>query len=211
MPLPPYEPDGSLPPLPAEEVTAKVLVDRYGVSKQTLYTRLSAIGVTGTKRGKQVFFEQSEVYQLDAAHHFLGKGYGLKDLKGSCDSFDVDAVDSDDPIASIPQPDNKVTELVIAPQQERVVMALTASIREALASTNPPPQKDPLRAYRLLQEASDQKYQLTSQSLREILEVAQSTINSWSGVVSRNGFTLKRVGPGKWRVFQEEEDMDLAA
>ena len=84
MPLPPYEPDGSLPPLPAEEVTAKVLVDRYGVSKQTLYTRLSAIGVTGTKLGKQVFFEQSEVYQLDAAHHFLGKGYGLKDLKDNC-------------------------------------------------------------------------------------------------------------------------------
>ena len=45
MSLPPYEPDGSLPALPAEEVTAKVLVDRYEVSKQTLYTRLSAIGV----------------------------------------------------------------------------------------------------------------------------------------------------------------------
>ena len=81
MSLPPYEPDGSLPALPAEEVTAKVLVDRYEVSKQTLYTRLSAIGVTGTKRGKQVFFNQSEVYQLDAAHYFLSKGYGLKDLK----------------------------------------------------------------------------------------------------------------------------------
>ena len=36
MSLPPYEPDGSLPALPAEEVTAKVLVDRYEVSKQTL-------------------------------------------------------------------------------------------------------------------------------------------------------------------------------
>jgi len=211
VPLPPYEPDGSLPALPAEEVTAKVLVDRYGVSKQTLYTRLSAIGVTGTKRGKQVFFEQSEVYQLDAAHHFLGKGYGLRDLKDNCGSFEADAVDVGDTVHSVPQPDNKVTELVIAPQQERVVMALTASVREALASINPPPQKDPLRAYRLLQEASDQKYQLTSQSLREILEVAQSTINSWSGVVSRNGFTLKRVGPGKWRVFQEQVEEDLAA
>ena len=210
--LPPYEPDGSLPPLPAEEVTAKVLVERYGVSKQTLYTRLGAIGVTGTKRGKQVFFEQSEVYQLDAAHHFLGKGYGLKDLKDNCGSFDADAVDAGSShVDSIPHSDNKVHELVIAPQQERVVMALTASIREALQSTNPPPQRDPLRSYRLLQEAADQNYQLTSQSLREILEVAQSTINSWSAVVSRNGFTLKRVGPGKWRVYQQEDDQDMAA
>ena len=211
MPLPPYEPDGSLPALPAEEVTAKILVDRYGVSKQTLYTRLSAIGVTGTKRGKQVFFDQSEVYQLDAAHYFLGKGYGLKDLKGSCDAFDVDAVQGDDPIPSVHKSDPSVTELVIAPQQERVVMALTASIREALKTTNPPPTKDPLLAYRQLQEASEQKYQLTSQSLREIVGVAQSTVNSWSGTVSRNGFTLKRVGAGKWRVFREEDQQDLAA
>jgi predicted transcriptional regulator of viral defense system len=60
----------------------------------------------------------------------------------------------------------------------------------------------------LLQEASDRKYQLTSQSLREILEVAQSTVNSWPGEISRNGFLLKRVGPGRWRVYQEEDVVD---
>ena len=201
--LPPYEPDGSLPELPSDEVSPKVLVDRYDVSKQTLYTRLAAIGVTGTKRGKQVFFDQSEVYQLDAAHFYLGKGYGLKDLKSASNEFnsvqDVDSI----PTSSSTKSD--VTELVIAPQQERVVMALTASIREALQSTTPPPPKDPLLAYRQLQEASDMKYQLTSQSLREILGVAQSTVNSWSGVISRNGFTLKKVGAGKWRVYREED------
>ena len=203
MSLPPYEPDGSLPALPAEEVTAKVLVDRYEVSKQTLYTRLSAIGVTGTKRGKQVFFNQSEVYQLDAAHYFLSKGYGLKDLKSASVSCDSDSTDSG---SGSPSPINSdVTELVIAPQQERVVMALTASIREALQSTTPPPPRDPLLAYRQLQEAFEQKYQLTSQSLREILGVAQSTVNSWSSTVSRNGYILKKVGAGKWRVYREED------
>ena len=203
MSLPPYEPDGSLPALPAEEVTAKVLVDRYEVSKQTLYTRLSAIGVTGTKRGKQVFFNQSEVYQLDAAHYFLSKGYGLKDLKSASVSFDSDSTETG---SGSPSPINSdVTELVIAPQQERVVMALTASIREALQSTTPPPPRDPLLAYRQLQEAFEQKSQLTSQSLREILGVAQSTVNSWSSTVSRNGYILKKVGAGKWRVYREED------
>ena len=52
MALPPYQPDGSFP-LPSQELTAKDLVDRYGVSKQTLYTRISTIGVSGSKRGKQ--------------------------------------------------------------------------------------------------------------------------------------------------------------
>jgi hypothetical protein len=206
MPLPPYEPDGSFP-IPDHDLTAKDLVDRYGVSKQTLYTRLSAIGVTGSKRGKQVWFDQSEVFRLDAAHHYLGIGYGLKDLKEACGSFDADAVEVDAPLpasASVPTQ----TELVIAPQQERVVMALTTAVRQALEATQPAPVRDPLRSYRLLQEASDQKYQLTSQSLREILEVAQSTINSWSAEVSRNGFLLKRVGPGKWRVYRDEDQDD---
>lgn len=203
MPLPPYEPDGSFP-IPDHELTAKDLVDRYGVSKQTLYTRLNAIGVTGSKRGKQVWYDQSEVFRLDAAHHYLGIGYGLKDLKEACGSFDAEAVEVDGP-ASAPAPAPTQTELVIAPQQERVVMALTTAVRQALEATQPAPVRDPLRSYRLLQEASDQKYQLTSQSLREILEVAQSTINSWSAEVSRNGFLLKRVGPGKWRVYREED------
>ena len=119
MSLPPYEPDGSLPAIPCEDVTAKILVDRYGVSKQTLYTRLAAIGVTGTKRGKQVFFDQSEVYQLDAAHFFLSKGYGLKDLKDARLDVDVENMDQEDSIPSVPNTDR--TELVIAPQQERVV------------------------------------------------------------------------------------------
>ena len=204
MPLPPYEPDGSFP-IPDHELTAKDLVDRYGVSKQTLYTRLSAIGVTGSKRGKQVWFDQSEVFRLDAAHHYLGLGYGLKDLKEACGSFDADAVEVDAPIPASGSGSAQQTELVIAPQQERVVLALTTAVRQALEATQPAPVRDPLRSYRLLQEASDQKYQLTSQSLREILEVAQSTINSWSAEVSRNGFLLKRVGPGKWRVYRDEE------
>ena len=180
-------------------------MDRYGVSKQTLYTRLSAIGVTGSKRGKQVWFDQSEVFRLDAAHHYLGIGYGLKDLKEACGSFDADAVEVDTPIPASGSGSTQQTELVIAPQQERVVLALTTAVRQALEATQPAPVRDPLRSYRMLQEASDQKYQLTSQSLREILEVAQSTINSWSAEVSRNGFLLKRVGPGKWRVYRDEE------
>jgi hypothetical protein len=206
MTLPPYEPDGSFP-IPDHDLTARDLVDRYGVSKQTLYTRLGAIGVTGSKRGKQVWFDQSEVFRLDAAHHYLGIGYGLKDLKEACGSFDADAVEVGDPLPASASVSTQ-TELVIAPQQERVVMALTTAVRQALEATQPAPVRDPLRSYRLLQEASDQKYQLTSQSLREILEVAQSTINSWSAEVSRNGFLLKRVGPGKWRVYREEDLAD---
>ena len=210
VPLPPYEPDGSLPPLPLADVTAKDLIARYEVSKQTLYTRLSAVGVTGTKRGKLVFFNQEEVFRMDAGHHFLSKGYGLKDLKEACGGASEEVVDVGEkvgaPAGAVPSPTSQ-TELTIAPQQDRVVMALTSAVRQALEATAPVPPRDPLRVYRLLREASENRYQLTSRSLQEILEVSLSTVHGWGKEVSRNGFQLKRVGAGRWRVFEEEEDL----
>ena len=193
-----------------EEVTAKDLIARYEVSKQTLYTRLGAIGVTGSKRGKQVFFDSEDVFRLDAAHHFLSKGYGLKDLKEACGSFtdQVVVVDAQgDDVAPVSQ---QQMELTIAPQQERVVLALTTAVRQALEATAPVPPRDPLRPYRMLQEAAKYKYQLTSRSLQEILEVSLSTVHGWGKEVSRNGFRLKRVGAGRWRVFVEVEEDQIA-
>jgi hypothetical protein len=148
---------------------------------------------------------------LDAAHHWLGKGYGLQDLKDVAAEGPGDqVVDVGVPLEEV-SPAHQQMELTIAPQQERVVMALTTAVQQALQASTPVPPKDPLAPYRMLQEASDKKFQLTSQSVREILGLSQSTINSWGPQVSRNGFLLKRVGPGRWRVFQEEDDLDQAA
>ena len=217
MPLPPYEPDGSLPPVPMEEVTAKDLIARYSVSKQTLYTRLAAVGVSGKKRGKQVFFNAEEVFRLDAGHHFLSKGYGLKDLKEACSADSVPVGDEvvevggSAPMPGSPQSSQKQMELTIAPQQANVVMALTTAVQQALQATAPVPPSDPLRPYRLMTEAAENRYQLTSRSLAEILELNISTVHSWGKVVSRNGFVIRRVGAGRWRVEIEEEEGELVA
>ena len=85
-------------------------------------------------------------------------------------------------------------------------MALTTAVQQALQATAPLPPSDPLRPYRLMQEAAENKYQLTSRSLAEILEISISTIHSWDKVVSRNGFRIRRVGAGRWRVDIEVED-----
>lgn len=215
VPLPPYEPDGSLPPIPLEEVTAKDLIARYGCSKQTLYTRLSAVGVSGTKRGKNVFFSPEEVFRMDAGSHFLSKGYGLKDLREACSPSSASAADEvvevGSPAAPAPGGHQTQMELTIAPQQANVVMALTTAVQQALQATAPLPPSDPLRPYRLMKEAAENRYQLTSRSLAEILELNITTVHSWGKVVSRNGFVIRRVGAGRWRVEVEEEEGDLAA
>ena len=55
-----------------------------------------------------------------------------------------------------------------------------------------------------------QKFQLTPQSLREILEVAQSYINSFTSEVSRNGLLITKVGSRNRRVYRDEEVVDLS-
>jgi hypothetical protein len=196
-----------------EEVTAKDLIARYEVSKQTLYTRLAACSVSGTKRGKKVFFNSEEVFRLDAGHHFLSKGYGLKDLREACSADSVAAgnevLEVGGPAA--PAPGGEQVQLTIAPQQANVVMALTTAVQQALQATAPIPLSDPLRPYRLMTEAAEKKYQLTSRSLAEILELNISTVHSWGKVVSRNGFLIRRVGAGRWRVEVEDEEGELAA
>ena len=213
MGLPPYTPDGSLPLIPPEGCIAKDLMERYGVSKQTLYTRIKAVGVTGSKKGKVVIFSSADVYQLDACHQRLGQNYTLKDIQDARDDFYTDSEPFVDITAdSSVSPNHEQTELSI-PKHRADVFALTQAIKDAIVATTPPPPTDPLAPYRMLRESCNEKYQLTSQSLREILGLSQSTINSWDKEVQRNGFLLRRVGPGKWRVFEldEQEEMDLAA
>jgi hypothetical protein len=135
----------------------------------------------------------------------LGIGYGLKDLKEACGSFDADAVEVDAPIPASGSGSTQQTELVIAPQQEKVVLALTTAVRQALEATQPAPVRDPLRSYRLPAGGIGPEVSTHLPVVEGDPGGGQSTINSWSAEVSRNGFLLKRVGPGKWRVYREEE------
>jgi NADH:ubiquinone oxidoreductase subunit E len=68
------------------------------------------------------------------------------------------------------------------------------------------PQKDPLRPMRLLNEASEQRYEITSKMLANILEMKVGTIHSFANVEQRHGFEITKSGPGKWRVKRLEDE-----
>ena len=82
-----------------------------------------------------------------------------------------------------PPADHQQMELTIAPQQERVVMALTTAVQQALQASAPVPPSDPLRPYRLMQEACRKQVSTHLRSLAEILEISISTVHSWGKVV----------------------------
>ena len=136
-----------------------------GSPSRPFYTRIKAIEISGTKRGKQVFFSPVEVHQLDAAHDALGKGYGLSDLKDQAGSFDSSDMDVDVASTSLeapPDPNLHQMELALRPDQTQMATALRQwSLRAVEAGTQAQIEasKDPLRPYRMLRESAEEKYQ----------------------------------------------------
>ena len=136
-----------------------------------------------------------EVHQLDAAHHWLGKGYGLQDLKQETPLkvlgtrwWMSGCLYGGDHSCT---PANGIDH---APQQERVVMALTTAVQQALQASTPAPPKDPLA----LSDAPGGIGQEvpTDQSVREgDPGLSQSTINVLRSIATGS----ITVGPGRWR------------
>ena len=194
--LPPYDPiSGGLPPLPTQDIGVKEACARYAISKQTLYVRMGAVGVTGMKRANRTLFTTQDVFTLDAAHWHLSQGFGLKDLEAAVtgrltdDGQTIDVGHTTDSV-----------RLTIAPSQERVVRSLAEAVTEAVRVVAPPPKEDLLAPYRLLKEAASEGYILTTSTLAKVLVVSNSTLHGWNSREERLGFVLERSGVGKWVV-----------
>ena len=68
--------------------TIQSLATRYGISRQSVYARLQASGVTPTKQANRSLFTDEDVDQLDAQDQRLKAGYLLRDSVSS-DVIDV--------------------------------------------------------------------------------------------------------------------------
>ena len=183
MALPPFLPELScLPPVPTCESSVQDLCARYSLSRQSLYPRLNAVGVTGERRAQRTFFTPAEVFQLDAAHFYLSQGYGLKEIacqvSGSVDS-----------LPSCPS-------VVPAPSRSDDLALLGEVIAEVFSRRD----SSPLDVYRQLAEAADQSFLLTTSVLASILGFSNSTIHGWNSVEERFGFMFRRQGQGRWLV-----------
>ena len=56
------------------------LPDRFSTSKQTVYTRMEALGISPFKQGKRAFVRLDQLRQLDALHEHLAAGGHLQDF-----------------------------------------------------------------------------------------------------------------------------------
>jgi len=197
--LPKYVPDGALPEIPDYPVDGEWLRRRYRISKAAFHNRKNALpSVTGIKQGKRVLFTPEEVFVFDAMDWYIDQGFTLEEVAAAQKSFE----DGQDPDAAVETATARRTQkdLALSPQADRFARDLAAVVAKAVEQLAPRPQLDPLRPMRLLDEAAEKDYVISTAMLANILGFSVQTVHSFSNPEHRHGFELTKIDRGKWMV-----------
>ena len=147
--------------------TIQSLATRYGISRQSVYARLQASGVTPTKQGNRSLFTDEDVEQLDTQDQRLKAGYSLRDNVSS-DVIDVSVAQ---------QPDTRLT--ISEPSAvEAFLEVLATAIRQSTGQTTP---DNHVSVHRQLQEIADKGWSVPTRVLARVL--GQSTRPCMDGVL----------------------------
>ena len=151
------------------------LPDRFSTSKQTVYTRMEALGISPFKQGKRAYIHLDQLRQLDALHEHLAAGGHLQDFSTSAiETRPVEEVDESD--YSISKTDAPLERLVNAAE------SLTGALMDIAAA-------DPIANWRRLQEATENGWLLTTSQVRK-LTGAKPHGQSWQ----RGSFMFRKRG-----------------
>ncbi len=200
--LPPYKPDGTLPPIPEYPVDGEYLRRRYRLSKAAFHNRKNALpSIKGMREGKRVLFTPDEVYIFDAMDFYIDKGFTLEEVAAAQKVFKT-AIDTEEGDEEEYQRIETSTQgkLALSPQADKFGREMAAIIAKVVEQLAPQPQRDPLRTLRLLKEAAEEEYVLTTRMLADVMGFSPETIHGFKNPEHRHGFELTKVGPGKWTV-----------
>ena len=177
--------------------------ERYDIpSKKSIYDRLSALNVKLPKKNRKSYATPEIVEQLDRLHEHLNSGGTLSNfMDGEITSYTVMDSDDDSHVSTSLNDDSHVesssittihndTDIVSDSQQVVYIE------REAPWHAE---QQDPLMPNRLLAEAADKGYILTSKQIKDILGIKPK-----GSSFTRLGFTFTKIGKdgiySSWRV-----------
>ena len=153
------------------------LPDRFSTSKQTVYTRMEALGISPFKQGKRAYIHLDQLHQLDALHEHLAAGGHLQDFSTSAIAIETRPVERVDVSnQAISNTDAPLTRLVSAAE------SLTGALMDIAAA-------DPISNLRRLQEATENGWLLTTSQVWE-LTGAKPHGQSWQ----RGSFVFRKTG-----------------
>lgn len=213
--LPKFDPDSLELPEIKEPKTGDQLSKRYGISKAQFYNRKNALPfVQGFKHGKRVLFSITECYQLDACHFYITNGFSLSDVAEAYKDWEPELVDDSvyevenlDKVEDEEQNKSNSSALSeIDPSIKDFSNDLAKHVVAAVEKVAPRQLHDPLRSFRLLKEAAEDRYVLSSKMLAEVLELKPATIFKFGDVEERLGFRFSKTGKGLWRIERLKDE-----
>ena len=153
------------------------LPDRFSTSKQTVYTRMEALGISPFKQGKRAYIHLDQLHQLDALHEHLTAGGHLQDFSTSAiETTQLEELDVSTHAIDNTNTDAPLTRLVNAAE------SLTGALMDFAAA-------DPIENWRRLQEVAEQGWLLTTSQVWE-LAGAKPHGQSWQ----RGSFEFRKTG-----------------
>lgn len=236
--LPPY--DGSYGLVSADNYTNDDLLNRYSVTKPTLFKRRDALVDNGwikpEKVGPRLYYSPEDVHLIDQVSWWVSKGYTVPEVvahlkqqerayKSEEERYQAgweaaeNAFTNADVVGAVDvEARNATTELVVrglqtsAKDLQVLGEEVIAKFAKAVgAEVRRALPKDNLSAYDFLTKAADKNYLLTSKVLADGIGFKTSTINSWADETDKFGFRITRITRGNYRVRPLTDEEIIAA
>ena len=221
LPLPAY--DGNIGPLPANDVDTAYLLERYGITKPTLFKRRDALvenkWVNPSKLANRVYYSASDVHVLDCVHYWSKGGYNLTEivahLRQQDRAYKGGEIGEGDDNAFEPLPldpidvkaENATTDLVVRGLQtsakdlqllgDEFVEKFAKRVGEVVKQALP---HDSLKGHDFLSKAADKGYQVTGKMVAEALGYKPASLSRWEKRTEKFGFIVVRIGPGLYKI-----------
>lgn len=138
-----------------------------------------------------MLFTPEEVFVFDACDWYIDQGFTLEEVAAAQKTF-IDAMP--------PEPVSNQSDLALSPQADKFARDLAAVVAKAVQQLAPQPKTDPLRPMRLLDEAAEKEYIISTAMLADILGFSTQTVHGFANPEYRHGFELTKVDRGKWTV-----------
>ena len=156
----------------------KELAERYELkSTKAIYDRLSTLGITLPKKNRKSYATDEIVEKLDRLQKHLDNGGTLKDFDETTLAVEYEhVVESDDTSQHFSERNNTALQVIERDDTSPHVIYIERD-------------RDPLFANRMLKEAAENDYVLTSKQIQEILGIKLK-----GKTFNRLGFTFTKVG-----------------
>jgi hypothetical protein len=169
--------NGELDRLPVNQ-----LMERYGIVRSAVYTRLEALGVKPEKVGNKAYVNLEQLRVLDDLHQFLQRGGNTAEFIES---------------RGLQKPADMSSGLTrgLSTVQPDIVQ-LVAEIAAQIASRfqPPSPEPDPLAYFQALEQAARNGWLLRTSEVAYLLDLLPSDIQLYGDSFSEAGFTFTKAG-----------------